>query len=87
MSTAPPSYPDASHTNTYGPGPYPGGQPYMGSSYGGGGPIIVMQQQQQQQQQQAVVRSSGLTHGLCCLVCVLTGGFSIPCWIVYCIVD
>jgi hypothetical protein len=26
-------------------------------------------------------------HALCCLICILTSGFSTPCWIYSCIVD
>lgn len=26
-------------------------------------------------------------HALCCLICVLTGGMNIPCWIYACITD
>jgi len=73
---------------------YGGGQPYMGQPYGGGQPIIIMQQQQQQQQQQqwqqqqqVIVRRSGTNHGLCCLICFLTGGITLPCWILACICE
>ena len=72
------------------------GPPQMAPAYGGGGgggaPIIIMnnqQQQQQQQQQQStapvIVQSSGVNHGLCCLICFLTSGLSLPCWIVACL--
>jgi len=92
----PPPYPEAPYVNNQGPQQYPGGQPYTGQPYmgppygGGGGPIIIIQQQQQQQQmqqQQVIVRRSGTSHGLCCLICLCTGGLSIPCWILSCIAD
>ncbi len=80
MSEPPPAY-----ANTQGPPQY-GAPPY-----GGGAPIIIMQQQQQQQQQQPtqqiIVQPSRTNHGLCCLICILTGGLSIPCWICSCITD
>jgi hypothetical protein len=84
---APPPYPEVPNVNTQGPPQYSGGQPYMNPPYGGGAPIIIMQQQQQQQQQQVIVRSRGTNHGVCCLLCILTGGLSIPCWIWSCVTD
>jgi hypothetical protein len=95
MQEAPPPYPQPPDVNNYGPPQNPGGQPYMGQPYmgppyGGGQPIIIMQQQQQQQQQQpqqVIVRARGTNHGLCCLICILTGGMSIPCWMYSCITD
>ncbi len=95
MQEAPPPYPQPPDVNTNGPPQNPGGQPYMGQPYmgppyGGGQPIIIMQQQQQQQQQQpqqVIVRARGTNHGLCCLICILTGGMSIPCWMYSCITD
>ncbi|CAF1480813.1 unnamed protein product [Rotaria sp. Silwood1] len=72
--------------------PATGAPPYGAPQYEGGAPIIIMQQQQQQQQQQQVqqtviVQARGTNHGLCCLICLLTGGFSLPCWIYACITD
>ncbi len=91
---APPPYPAAPYANIQGPPQYLGGQPnmgqpYVGPPYGGGAPIIIMQQQQQQQQPQqlVIVRRAGTSHGLCCLICFLTGGLSLPCWIWSCITD
>jgi hypothetical protein len=94
IGEAPPPYPQPTNVNTYGPpqnpshqpymGPsYGGGQPYMGPSYGGGQPIIIMQPQPHQ----VTVRSyrHGHHHCLCFLICLLTGGLSIPCWIWECI--
>ncbi len=92
---APPPYPQPTNVNTYGPpqnpsgqpymGPsYGGGQPYMGPSYGGGQPIIIMQPHQPHQ---VTVRSHRHGHHncLCFIICLLTGGLSIPCWIWECI--
>jgi hypothetical protein len=74
--------------NTQGPSQYPGGQPYVNQAYmgppnqyGGNTPIIIMQQQPRKK---VVYRQSGTTHGLCCLICILTGGLSLPCWICSC---
>ena len=89
--TGPPPYSEGPQANIHGPpqhyGGY-GGPPYMGPPYGGGPPIIIMQQPQQQQQivQHVVVRSE-TNHALCCLICFLTGGLSLPCWIWACITD
>ncbi len=95
----PPPYPEAPYANTQGPPQYPSGQPYMGQPYmgppygggappyGGGAPIIIMQQPQQQQQQQVIVHQRGTNHCLCCLICFLTGGLSLPCWIWDCITN
>jgi hypothetical protein len=83
---APPPYPQPTNVNTYGPPQNPSGQPYMGPSYGGGQPIIIMQQPPQQQQLHLVgVRSHEHRHCLCFIICILTGGLSIPCWIWECI--
>jgi hypothetical protein len=70
------------------------GPPPMSQPYGGSGPIIVMQQQQQQQQQQApqsnqtvIVQHSGVNHALCAVICLITGGLSLPCWIIACLTE
>ncbi len=85
----PAPYSEAPSVNNQGPQKYPDGQPYMGQPYGGGGgPVIVMQQQQQQQrmqQQRVIGGGSGTSQGLCCLICLCTGGLSIPCWIWSCL--
>jgi hypothetical protein len=75
-----------------------GHQQYMGPPYmspapqqpmAQGPPTVIVQQmqQQQQQQQQIVWRGKGTSHSLCCLLCFLTGGLTLPCWIYACIVD
>ncbi|UJR17745.1 hypothetical protein I4U23_004643 [Adineta vaga] len=85
---APPPYSGEPHTNTQGPQPYPNHPPYMNPyPYGGGGSPVIIMQQQQQQQHQVIVRPSGTNHAVCCLICILTGGLSIPCWIYGCITD
>ena len=74
--------------NGYAPQPY-GNQPYMHPPPHQ--PIIIsnnmMQAQQTVAQPQYITIRRSTNHGLCCLICLLTGGVSIPCWIYACITD
>ena len=80
--------------STYPPAPNIYGPQYIGVPQMQPTPqpvIIVQQQQQQQQQQVAQVQPQYITvrnrtsNGCCCLLCLLTGGLTIPCWICNCL--
>ena len=74
-------YPGPQYPNTMGPPPYAWQQQPMNPNYmqpAPPAPIIV----------QTIHRPSSTTnHALCFLVCFLTGGLSIPCWIIACITE
>jgi hypothetical protein len=65
----------------YPPQPYP--MPYAAPA-----PVIINNQMQQQQQQvQQIIVRRGTNHALCCIICLLTGGINIPCWIYACVTE
>ena len=63
--------------------------PYADASpYEGGAPIITKQpQKQEEQHDQALMRGAGDTTTLCCcVICLATGGLSLPVWLCWCLI-
>jgi hypothetical protein len=86
---APPPYPEVPNANTQGSPQYSGDQPNISPPYGGNGPIIIVQEPKQHQHQPVMghQRGGGGNHVTCCLLCFLTGGLTLPCWICCCLLD